>query len=159
MIKITSKTLMVCFETEVKLGKNDAIEFIIYDANDNQLPQRRYGQARYIPLTAENIGDYFMIAEGTIFQKYKFPSEYFIDVEKLLKEAGYENGTFKTQVTLINKRIGSPSNLDKLWISEISPSRTEIRLYPNEIGIVLYAVVLVCFNFLFYVCFFSVVVG
>lgn len=117
------------------ISPNDAIEFIIYDSNDNQLPQRVYGNVRYIPLTAENIGDYFMIAEGTIFQKYKFPSEYFIDVEKLLKEAGYENGTFKTQVTLINKRIGSPSNLDKLWISEISPSRTEIRLYPNEKGV------------------------
>lgn len=117
------------------ISKNDAIEFIIYDANDNQLPQRNFGNVRYIPLNAENIGDYFMIAEGTIFQKYKFPSEYFIDVEKLLKEAGYESGTFKTQVTLINKRIGSDSNFDKLWISEISPSRTEIRLYPNDKGI------------------------
>ena len=29
MIKITSKTLMVSFETEVKLGKNDAIELTI----------------------------------------------------------------------------------------------------------------------------------
>lgn len=117
------------------LSSNDAIEFIIYDSNDNQLPQRGYGSVRYVPLTSQNIGDYFMIAEGTIFQKYKFPSEYFIDVEKLLKEAGYENGTFKTQVTLINKRIGSEVQLDKLWISEISPSRTEIRLYPNEKGI------------------------
>jgi hypothetical protein len=117
------------------ISPNDAIEFIVYDSSDNQLPQRVYGDVRYIPLTSENIGDYFMIAEGTIFQKYKFPSEYFIDVEKLLKEAGYENGTFKTQVTLINKRIGSQSNLDKLWISEISPSRTEIRLYPNEKGV------------------------
>jgi len=42
MIKITSKTLIVNFETEVKLGKNDAIEltlvhqaFIYEGKNDN----------------------------------------------------------------------------------------------------------------------------
>jgi hypothetical protein len=130
------------------ISANDAIEFIIYDANDNQLPQRNFGNVRYVPLTAENIGDYFMIAEGTIFQKYKFPSEYFIDIEKLLKEAGYQNGTFKTQVTLINKRVGSNSNLDKLWISEISPSRTEIRLYPNDKGVEINAELKERFNLL-----------
>jgi len=33
MIKITSKTLLVNFETEVKLGKNDAIELtLVYQA-------------------------------------------------------------------------------------------------------------------------------
>jgi hypothetical protein len=42
MIKVTSKTLLVSFETEVKLGKNDAIEltlvhqaFIYKDKNGN----------------------------------------------------------------------------------------------------------------------------
>jgi len=120
------------------LSENDVIEFIVYDSNDNQLPQRNYGQIRYIPLTIQNIGDYFLIAEGTLFQKYQFPNEYFIDAERLLKEAGYTNGTFKTQITLLNKRVGSASNLDKLWISEISPSRTEIRLLPNTKGISIY---------------------
>lgn len=114
---------------------NDCIEFIIYDLNDNQLPQSVYGQVRYIPMTSENISDYFLIAEGTILQRYKFPSEYFIDAERLLKEAGYTNGIFKTQITLINKRVGSEKLLDKLWISEISPSRTEIRLFPNTKGV------------------------
>ena len=117
------------------LSNNDCIEFIIYDSNDNQLPQSGYGMVRYIPMTSENIGDYFLIAEGTLLQKYKFPSEYFIDVQRLLREAGYSNGIFKTQITLINKRVGSDSQLDKLWISEISPSRTEIRLFPNTKGI------------------------
>jgi hypothetical protein len=71
-----------------------------------------------------------MIAEGTIFQKYKLPSEYFIDIERLLREAGYNNGIFKTQITLLNKRVGTEFDNDKLWISEISPSRTEVRLFP-----------------------------
>ena len=112
------------------LGQNDSIEFIIYDINDNQLPQKDGNLVRYIPLTTDNIKDYFLIAEGTIFQKYQLPNEYFIDVERLLREAGYNNGNFKTQITLINKRVGSELNNDKLWISEISPSRTEVRLFP-----------------------------
>ena len=117
------------------LSDSDCIEFIVYDSNDNQLPQSSYGLVRYIPMTSQNIGDYFMIAEGTLIQRYKFPSEYFIDAERLLREAGYSNGVFKTQITLINKRVGSEKTLDKLWISEISPSRTEIRLFPNTKGI------------------------
>ena len=112
------------------LSDSDSIEFIIYDANDNQLPQSNYGSVRYIPLTTQNIRDYFLIADGTLFQALSFPNEYFIDVERLLKEAGYNNGIFKTQITLISNRIGSNSKYDKLWISEISPSRTEIRLLP-----------------------------
>ena len=116
-------------------GEKDAIEFIIYDINDNQLPQINDELARYIPLNSENIREYFLIPEGTLFKKYQFPTEYFIDAERLLREAGYDNGIFKTQVTLINKRVGSNSAFDKLWISEISPSRTEIRLYPLKKGL------------------------
>jgi hypothetical protein len=116
------------------LSENDCIEFILYDANDNQLPQISFGLVRYIPLNSENIKDYFLIAEGTLFQKYKLPSEYFIDAERLIKEAGYNNGIFKTQITLLNNRVGSNKSLDKLWIQEISPSRTEVRLFPSEQG-------------------------
>jgi hypothetical protein len=111
-------------------SQNDAIEFIVYDSNDNQLPQINGELVRYIPLSTENINDYFLIPTGTVFQKYKLPSEYFIDVERLLREAGYNNGIFKTQITLVNKRVGSEKLVDKMWISEISPSRTEIRLFP-----------------------------
>jgi hypothetical protein len=113
----------------------DAIEVIIYDSNDNQLPQKNDLMVRYIPITSDNIKDYFLIAEGTVFQQYQFPSEYFIDVERLLREAGYDNGIFKTQITLINKRVGSEQEFNKLWISEISPSRTEIRLFPLKQGL------------------------
>lgn len=119
------------------LSNSDAIEFVVYDVNDNQLPQRDGKLVRYIPLTTESIKDYFLIAEGTIFQKYKLPNEYFIDVERLLREAGYNNGIFKTQITLLNKRVGDEQDNNKLWISEISPSRTEVRLFPikNKTGI------------------------
>ena len=57
--------------------------------------------------------------------------EYFIDTEKLIKEFGYSNGVFKTQITLLNRRLGSePRLFDKVWIHEISPSRTEVRVLP-----------------------------
>lgn len=118
-------------------SENDAIEFIIYDVNNNQLPQKDGNLVRYIPLNNTNIGDYFLIQDGTLFQKYQLPSEYFIDAERLLSEAGYTNGIFKTQITLINKRAGSEKQYDKLWINEISPSRTEVRLFPLKEGVVL----------------------
>ena len=110
---------------------SDMIEFIIYDANENQLPQGEFGElVRYVPLNSENIKDYFLIADGTEFQAFNFPNEYFIDVERLIKEAGYNNGIFKTQITLLNKRVGYDSANEKMWIQEISPSRLEIRLQP-----------------------------
>ena len=112
------------------LSDMDAIEFILYDANDNQLPQGKYGLVRYVTLNTQNISDYFLIADGTIFQANKFPTEYFVDAERLINEAGYNQGIFKTQITLINKRLGTEEPNRKVWISEISPSRTEVRLLP-----------------------------
>ena len=116
---------------------SDMIEFIVYDANDNQLPQGSEEKlVRYIPLSSENIKDYFLIADGTKFQAFQFPNEYFIDVERLINEAGYNNGIFKTQITLLNKRVGFDNLNEKLWIKEISPSRSEVRLLPiiNEVS-------------------------
>jgi hypothetical protein len=107
------------------------IEFIVYDANENQLPQGDDGKlVRYVPLSSENIKDYFLIADGTKLQAFQFPNEYFIDAERLIKEAGYNNGIFKTEITLLNKRVGFDNINEKLWIQEISPSRNEIRVLP-----------------------------
>lgn len=114
------------------LSDYDAIEFIIYDANDNQLPQENFGLVRYIRLSTENIRDYFLVADGTRMQFGSLPSEYFIDAERLIRESGYNNGIFKVQITLINKRVGSEAKDDKLWIQSISPSRTEVRVRPLE---------------------------
>jgi hypothetical protein len=116
-------------------SESDAIEFVIYDVNNNQLPQSDGSLVKYIPLTNDNINDYFLVPNGSIFQKYQLPKEYFIDIERLMGEAGYTNGIFKTQVTLINKRAGSDKLKDKLWIQEISPSRTEVRLFPLKEGV------------------------
>lgn len=121
----------------------DLIEFIAYDVNDNQLPLQINPAGdtvlvKYIPLTSENIRNYFLIAEGTKLQLGNFPSEYFIDVKQILNESGYDAGIFKTQVTLLNRRVGDYRKdvNAKLWIKEISPSRTEIKVLPqvNEVA-------------------------
>jgi hypothetical protein len=110
---------------------SDMIEFIVYDVNNTQLPQGEFGElVRYVPLNSQNINDYFLIADNTLFQALQFPNEYFIDIERLLNESGYDNGIFKTQITLLNKRIGFESANEKMWIKQISPSRTEVKLLP-----------------------------
>lgn len=114
------------------LGNADMIEFILFDANDNKLPQGESGKfVRYIHLNDSNIKDYFLISDNNFTKKLNGASEFIVDIERLVREAGYSNGIFKTQVTLLNRRAGSePNDNDKLWIHEISPSRTEIRLLP-----------------------------
>ena len=107
-------------------GKEDFIEFSIFDASDNQLPQGESGElTRHISLNRLNINEYFLVKDngkdGGV--------EYFIDVEKIIREAGYEQGLFKIQYQLLNNRVGR-YNTEKMFIHEIAPSRTEIRLVP-----------------------------
>lgn len=125
------------FEREIKksnfgMGYSDMIEFILYDSNDNQLPQGESGKlVRYIHINDKNINDYFIITKNKYNKKTNDADEFVIDLEKLIREAGYSNGIFKTQVTLLNRRVGSEEvSSDKMWIHEISPSRTEIRVIP-----------------------------
>ena len=113
-------------------GVTDTIEFILYDNGDNQLPQGDEGKlVRYINISEiDNIRNYLMIARGAASNQ---SPEYFVDVEKLINEAGYKNGLFRTQITLLNKRVGSEHFQNKVWIHEISPSRTEVRVLPLKV--------------------------
>lgn len=128
------------FEREISKGYfgmniGDTIEFIIYDSSDNPLPQEsaKGKTVRYIEYNDNTEKKYF---GKTQLNKENIKSnqseEFFIDTEKLLKEAGYTNGIFKTQVSLLNRRLGSEDrDNDTAWIHEISPSRTEIRILPT----------------------------
>jgi hypothetical protein len=134
--KVDSKDRAI-FEQEVAksyfgLGTADTIEFVLYDASDNVLPQGESGdKVRYIYLDDVNISKYFIFSENKSNKKTNGAKEYIIDTEKLVRDAGYSNGIFKTQTTLLNRRAGSAGiEKDKLWIHEISPSRTEIRILP-----------------------------
>jgi len=128
------------FEREVSRGyfggnPGDVIEFIIYDSNDNPLPQESAegNTVRYIEYNDKNYKEYFGKVDTTRANYASNQSqEFFIDTEKLLKEAGYSQGVFKTSITLLNRRIGSEvKQNDSIWIQEISPSRTEIRVLPT----------------------------
>ena len=127
------------FEKEISksnfgLGCSDMIEFILYDASENQLPQGDDGKmVRYININDSNINDYFIISNNLQTKKKNDSAEFIVDLERLITEAGYSNGIFKTQVTLLNRRAGTEGGEDdSLWIHEISPSRTEIRVLPTR---------------------------
>ena len=113
-------------------GNSDMIEFVLFDSNDNQLPQGEEGKmVRYVFLDDANIAKYFRISENVEDIKLNGAKEFLVDTEVLIREAGYSNGIFKTQITLLNRRAGSETiEYDKMWIHEISPSRTEIRILP-----------------------------
>jgi len=128
------------FEREISKGYfgvnvGDTIEFILYDSNDNPLPQQsaKGKTSRYIEYNDDTEKTYFgktQINKENI--KSNGAEEFFIDTEKLIKEAGYSNGIFKSQVSLLNRRLGSDGREnDTTWIHEISPSRTEIRILPT----------------------------
>lgn len=126
-----SKSLFGSNVTSWKRGSSDIIEFILYDSNDNQLPQGELGKmVRYIDYeTAVNTGIFKV--EDVTDKRPNGSVKYFIDTEFLIRDAGYSSGIFKTQVTLLNRRAASEvGEYDKLWIHEISPSRTEIRVLP-----------------------------
>lgn len=128
------------FEREISKGYfginiGDTIEFVLYDSNDNPLPQEsaKGKTSRYIEYNDDTKKDYFgktQLNQKNI--KSNQSEEFFVDVEKLIKEAGYSNGIFKSQISLLNRRLGSDGREnDTTWIHEISPSRTEIRILPT----------------------------
>jgi hypothetical protein len=114
------------------LGFEDTIEFILYDSNDNQLPQGETGRlVRYININDDEAKKYFITSQNNLTKKTNDAPEAIFDIEQLIRDAGYNTGIFKTQITLLNRRAGSENrDDDKLWIHEISPSRTEIRILP-----------------------------
>ena len=124
------------FETEFQKslygeGENDVISFTLYDVNENLLPQQGYGNTRYIH--SSDFSEYFKKIKGTENQTNNQPFEYELNVDKLIKEGGYTTGIFNVEILLINNRVGSNHERDRVWIHEISPSRTEIRVLPLKV--------------------------
>ena len=113
--------------TPFLVGNNDVLEFILYDSTNNVLEQKDYGNVRYI--SANEISNYIIRSENILDTIYD-GGGFLIDVKKLVKEAGYNTGVFRVQFNFVNNRVGSKIEMDRLWIHEISPSRTELRLLP-----------------------------
>lgn len=113
--------------TPFLIGNNDVLEFVLYDSTNNILEQADYGNVRYI--NADDISNYIIRSENVLDTIYD-GGGFLIDVKKLVKEAGYNTGVFRVQFNFVNNRVGSKIEMDRLWIHEISPSRTELRLLP-----------------------------
>ena len=101
--KVESEDRQV-FEKEISksnfgLGCADMIEFILYDSNNNQLPQGESGDmVRYINIDDTNVNDYFLISKNPNTKKKNDTTEFIVDIEKLIVEAGYSNGIFRTKL-------------------------------------------------------------
>ena len=92
---------------------NDRVEYFVYDFNNNLLSSNNDLRS-YKPVLID--------ASGNIIDMNLFP-------EADAVNAGYTTGIVKTIYNFISPQVGSGDN--PLFISEISPSRTELRLSSN----------------------------
>jgi hypothetical protein len=106
------------------LSKNDAIEFRLYDISNNLLEQTGGLKVRYIHKAELPI--YLKDSLDTTTGEKIFE----IDIEKLIFEAGYGNGEFRVGFAFVKNYVGNENQKKKVWIHEVSPSRTEIRILP-----------------------------
>ena len=106
--------LISSFDVKTSLSSSSYLEFFIYDNNKNILDSD-YNFTQY---TIQNDGQ-SPGNDGDI-------SEIIIDPEQILINLGYDQGEYTTYFNIFNKQIGT--NLQNLYITEISSDRTEIRL-------------------------------
>jgi len=126
---VDSKDLAI-FKTSAKnntdfgMSENDVIEFRIYDISNNLLEQTGGKSIRHIH--KNDISKYLKSEIDSKTQE----KVYDIDVEKLIRESGYENGEYKVAFNFLKNHLGTENSKQRVWIHEVSPSRTEIRVMP-----------------------------
>jgi len=126
---VESKDLKI-FKTVAKniidfgMSKNDVIEFRVYDISNNLLEQTGGIKVRYIH--KDDLSKYLKSDIDVQTQELIYD----IDIEKLIREAGYGNGEFKVSFNFLKNYVGNEDKQQRVWIHEISPSRTEIRVMP-----------------------------
>ena len=126
---VSSKDLNV-FKTSAKnvtdfgMSKNDVIEFRLYDLSNNLLQQTNGVTVKYIH--KDELPNYLKSDIDANTQELI----YTIDVEKLINNAGYGNGEFNVVLNFVKNYIGLDDKKQRVWIHEVSPSRTEIRIQP-----------------------------
>jgi len=106
--------LITSFDVNTFLSSSSYIEFFIYDNNQNILS------------SDYNFSQYTILNNGQSAGSNNIVSQIEIDPETILIDSGYDQGTYITYFNFFNKQIGS--ELQQLYISEISSDRTEIRL-------------------------------
>lgn len=105
--------LIPSFDVSTSLTSGSYIESFIYDINQDLL------QATY------NFNQYSVINDGQAAGNNNL-SQITIDPEQILINEGYDIGQYILYFNFLNKQIGS--NIEQLYINEISSDRTEIRL-------------------------------
>jgi hypothetical protein len=107
-------SLLSQFEIDTSLTSNSYIEYFIYDNNKNLLS------------TDYSFSEYTVLNDGQSAGTDNSLSQIEIDPEKSLINSGYDQGEYITYFNILNNQIGS--ELQQLYITEISSDRTEIRL-------------------------------
>jgi hypothetical protein len=106
--------LISSFEVNTLLSSSSYIEYFVYDNNQTLLS------------TNYNFIQYTVLADGQSAGLDNTISQIIIDPEKSLIDSGYDQGEYITYFNFFNKQIGS--ELQQLYITEISSDRTEVRL-------------------------------
>jgi hypothetical protein len=106
--------LISSFDINTSLSSGSYIEYFIYDNNRNLLS------------TNYNFSQYTVLADGQSAGLDNSVSQIIIDPEKSLINSGFDQGEYITYFNFFNKQIGS--ELQQLFITEISSDRTELRL-------------------------------
>jgi hypothetical protein len=107
-------TLISTFNVNTSLISSSCIEFFVYDNNYNVLE------------SIYQFTDYTIQNNGQSAGNNNEVTEIILDPENILISRGYNQGQYNTYFNFFNKKIGS--DLQQLFISEISSDRTEIRL-------------------------------
>jgi hypothetical protein len=106
--------LIPSFEIDTTLTSESYIEFFIYDNNKNLI------------IPNYNFTDYTVLNNGQSAGTNNSLSQIEINPEKALIDYGFTQGEYTTYFNFLNKKIGS--QLQQLYITEISSDRKEIRL-------------------------------
>jgi hypothetical protein len=106
--------LISSFSVGTFLSASSYIESFIYDNNKNIL------------VSDYNFTQYTVLADGQSAGLENTISTIQLDPEAILLNEGYSQGIYSTYFNFLNRQVGS--NLQQLYISEISSDRTELRL-------------------------------
>jgi hypothetical protein len=107
-------SLLSQFEIDNIFTSNSYIEYFIYDNNKNLLS------------TDYSFTEYTVLNDGQSSGNNNNLSQIEINPEQSLINFGYDQGEYITYFNILNKQVGS--ELQQLYIAEISSDRTEIRL-------------------------------
>lgn len=107
--------------------KYDVMEISVYDINNNLLPHKSGNTVAYIK--TGDIKNYLFNITNNRGKK-----ELAIDIQKLLQNLGFTNGILRVNINFVRNRVGADDASRRVWVQEISPSRSEIRILPLKVA-------------------------